>query len=288
MEIKCDKCRYRFVIDENKADGESINCVCPRCGNQVTVNLPKPHHKEEPVHEKSSPNVSPVESQRPIAATTQTTQSSPLPQVTRVIETGEKSNNSKIIIALLSMTIVLVLILIITMSKGSNSGSSNSNENQYETSSNYSSPSTNANSSLSSSSYEHSSLSQQESTTAESQSSTYDSEAQGDSYEEDVPSYEKPSKATASKKSDRVAWGTQYDFLSERYITEDDIYYYDKGQIRVLRNSIFARHGRYFKDPQLSEYFYSQSWYEPYRKEVPNKELNEYEKANIQFLKKHE
>jgi len=38
----------------------------------------------------------------------------------------------------------------------------------------------------------------------------------------------------------------------------------------------------------LSEYFYSQSWYEPYRKEVPNKELNEYEKANIQFLKKHE
>lgn len=102
-----------------------------------------------------------------------------------------------------------------------------------------------------------------------------------------VPSIQKRSTSKSSKK-DRTVWGTQYDWLSLRYITYDDIRRYDRGQIRVLRNSIYARHGRYFKDSRLSNYFYTQSWYNPYRKEVPASELNEYEKANIQFLKKYE
>lgn len=95
-------------------------------------------------------------------------------------------------------------------------------------------------------------------------------------------------RTTKSSKKDRTVWGTQYDWLSMRYITYDDIRYYDSGQIRVLRNSIYARHGRYFKDSRLSNYFYTQSWYNPYRKEVPQSELNKYEKANIIFLKKYE
>ncbi len=103
-----------------------------------------------------------------------------------------------------------------------------------------------------------------------------------------VPSVPQRSSKSKSSKSDRTVWGTQYDWLSTRYITLDDIRRYDSGQIRVLRNSIYARHGRYFKDARLSEYFYTQSWYNPYRKEVPQSELNKYEKANIQFLKKHE
>lgn len=102
-----------------------------------------------------------------------------------------------------------------------------------------------------------------------------------------VPSIRSTS-SSSSKKSNKVVWGTQYDWLSERYISYDDIRYYDSGQLRVLRNSIYARHGRYFKDKRLSNYFYSQSWYRPYRNEVPAKELNKYEKANIAFLKKYE
>ena len=96
------------------------------------------------------------------------------------------------------------------------------------------------------------------------------------------------SSSSQSSKKDKTVWGTQYDWLSTRYITYDDIARYDSGQIRVLRNSIYARHGRYFKDARLSNYFYSQSWYNPYRKEVPASELNKYEKANIQFLKRYE
>jgi hypothetical protein len=33
--------------------------------------------------------------------------------------------------------------------------------------------------------------------------------------------------------------------------------------LRVLRNEIYARHGRVFKDPKLQEYFLSQTWYKP-------------------------
>ena len=92
----------------------------------------------------------------------------------------------------------------------------------------------------------------------------------------------------AKPKTSNVAWGTEYDFLSTRYITYDDISGYDKGQIRVLKNSIYARHGRIFKDKALREYFNSQSWYRGTRSEIPAKEFNKFENANIAFLKKYE
>lgn len=92
----------------------------------------------------------------------------------------------------------------------------------------------------------------------------------------------------AKPKASNVAWGTEYDFLSTRYITYDDISDYDRGQIRVLKNSIYARHGRIFKDKQLREYFSNQSWYRGTRNEIPAKEFNKFENANIAFLKKYE
>ena len=57
---------------------------------------------------------------------------------------------------------------------------------------------------------------------------------------------------------------------------------------RVLKNSIYARHGRIFKDAELREYFEQQSWYHGYRKEIPAGEFNKYENANIAFLLKYE
>lgn len=104
-----------------------------------------------------------------------------------------------------------------------------------------------------------------------------------------IPSIPKtyPKKVVKQARSN-VVWGTQYDFLSTRYIGYEDIMNYDKGQLRVLRNSIYARHGRIFKDKNLRTYFNSLSWYKGIHKEIPARELNKYEKANIEFLKKHE
>lgn len=82
--------------------------------------------------------------------------------------------------------------------------------------------------------------------------------------------------------------GTQYDWLSQRKVTAADLAPYDKGQLRVLRNSIYARHGRKFKDANLRQYFNSQPWYNGYRDEVPAGELSSIEKYNIQFIQRYE
>ena len=103
-----------------------------------------------------------------------------------------------------------------------------------------------------------------------------------------VPSIPRKTKTTTVQRNSEVAWGTQYDWLSTRYATYDDICNYDRGQIRVLKNSIYARHGRKFKDANLRNYFNSQSWYRPRYNEVPPKQFNKYENANIAFLKKYE
>ena len=95
-------------------------------------------------------------------------------------------------------------------------------------------------------------------------------------------------KRSTTRSTSNVAWGTQYDWLSTRYATYDDIRNYDSGQIRVLKNSIYARHGRRFKDANLRKYFNSQPWYNPRYDEVPAKQFNKYENANIAFLKKYE
>ena len=95
-------------------------------------------------------------------------------------------------------------------------------------------------------------------------------------------------RTTQPQRNPNVAWGTQYDWLSTRYATYDDIRNYDRGQVRVLKNSIYARHGRKFKDAKLRAYFKTQAWYNPRYDEVPAKNLNKYENANIAFLKKYE
>ncbi len=108
---------------------------------------------------------------------------------------------------------------------------------------------------------------------------------------QDVPSIPRQTtvkKTKKVKKNANVVWGTEYDYLSTRYINYDDISGYDRGQIRVLKNSIYARHGRIFKDAALREYFEQQSWYRGTRKEIPAGEFNKYENANIAFLLKYE
>ena len=85
-----------------------------------------------------------------------------------------------------------------------------------------------------------------------------------------------------------VVKGTPYDWLASRYVTAQDLAGLDAGQLRVLRNAIYARHGRLFKDANLRQYFNSQSWYNGYRNEIPANELNKYETYNIQFIQKYE
>jgi len=52
-------------------------------------------------------------------------------------------------------------------------------------------------------------------------------------------------------------------------------------QLRIARNEIYARRGRYFRDPALAQHFGRFSWYRPYSWEVP---LNAVEQANVELI----
>ena len=81
--------------------------------------------------------------------------------------------------------------------------------------------------------------------------------------------------------------------ISSRYIAESELYDYDVGQLRLIRNEIFALHGRIFKSQDLKDYFSRKSWYVP--KYDPDEfdahmfeYLNDYEEANLQVILNYE
>lgn len=57
--------------------------------------------------------------------------------------------------------------------------------------------------------------------------------------------------------------------------------------LRVLRNEIYAKHGRVFKDPNLQKYFAAQAWYQP-NPDFKDDSLNETESKNLAVIKEVE
>ena len=64
-------------------------------------------------------------------------------------------------------------------------------------------------------------------------------------------------------------------------LTPDMLARLSPAQLRIARNEIFARRGRFFKDPALAQYFGRFSWYRPYTWDVP---LNGVEQANVALI----
>lgn len=75
-----------------------------------------------------------------------------------------------------------------------------------------------------------------------------------------------------------------------RYLMPEDLAGLDKETLRLARNEIYARHGRKFQTEDLNEYFSRQPWYQGYlsAEEFDDAILNEYEKANLDFIKEAE
>ena len=64
-------------------------------------------------------------------------------------------------------------------------------------------------------------------------------------------------------------------------LTRDVVARLSPAQLRIARNEIYARRGRYFRDPALAAYFGRFSWYRPYTWDVP---LNAIEQANVGLI----
>lgn len=64
-------------------------------------------------------------------------------------------------------------------------------------------------------------------------------------------------------------------------LTNEDLRGMSQQQLRIARNEIYARRGRFFRDPQLAAYFSRFAWYKPHSWDVS---LNATESANVKLI----
>jgi tryptophanase len=83
---------------------------------------------------------------------------------------------------------------------------------------------------------------------------------------------------------------TTMPFLMIRLVTADDLRNKTPEELRRMRNEIYARHGRIFKDVGLQNYFSAQSWYIPRypQDQFPAELLTAVQLANVTFIMKWE
>jgi hypothetical protein len=70
-------------------------------------------------------------------------------------------------------------------------------------------------------------------------------------------------------------------------VTEKDLSGLALGELRILRNAIFARHGRTFESPGLQRYYNSRSWYRP-DADYTDDRLSDTDRANLQLISEAE
>ena len=78
--------------------------------------------------------------------------------------------------------------------------------------------------------------------------------------------------------------------LSEVRLAEADLADLSRKELEIMRNSIYARYGYRFNRADLLEYFSRYSWYSPTTDDMESiyNRMNDNEKYNIEFIKKHE
>jgi hypothetical protein len=75
--------------------------------------------------------------------------------------------------------------------------------------------------------------------------------------------------------------------FEKRLVTEEMLNGLSLNELRLLRNEVYARRGRAFRTEWLSQYFYSQPWYDP-REDYTEPELSDTEKKNIETIVSYE
>ena len=74
---------------------------------------------------------------------------------------------------------------------------------------------------------------------------------------------------------------------SSKLLTKEEVENFKKGDLLIIRNTIYARHGYSFKNRPLRVFFDAQPWYIPVHTDIKS-ELTEIEKANIILLLTYE
>lgn len=76
-------------------------------------------------------------------------------------------------------------------------------------------------------------------------------------------------------------------FFENKAITESMLRGLSLHELRLLRNEVYARHGRMFRADWLQQYFYFQPWYTP-DENFKDEELSGNDKVNVETIVKYE
>jgi hypothetical protein len=92
----------------------------------------------------------------------------------------------------------------------------------------------------------------------------------------------------AQKKSRKLALAPgDMELFENKLISEHMLHGLSLNELRLLRNEVYARHGRQFQAPWLSQYFFSQPWYQPDEK-FKDEELSGPDKQNVETIVAYE
>ncbi|HSS21716.1 MAG TPA: YARHG domain-containing protein [Pyrinomonadaceae bacterium] len=94
--------------------------------------------------------------------------------------------------------------------------------------------------------------------------------------------------AAAQKKSRRLALAPgDMELFEDKLISPAMLRGLGLYELRLLRNEIYARHGRQFQAPWLSQYFYGQLWYQP-SDTFKDEDLTGADKTNVETIVAYE
>jgi YARHG domain-containing protein len=94
--------------------------------------------------------------------------------------------------------------------------------------------------------------------------------------------------AIAQKKSRKVALAPgDMELFEDKLISEQMLHGLSLNELRLLRNEVYARHGRQFQAPWLSQYFFGQSWYQP-NENFKDEDVSGSDKTNVETIVAYE
>ncbi len=94
--------------------------------------------------------------------------------------------------------------------------------------------------------------------------------------------------ALAQKKSRKIALAPgDMELFEDKLIAPQMLQGLSLHELRLLRNEVYARHGRQFQAPWLSQYFYSQPWYQP-NENFKDEDLSGKDKQNVETIVAYE
>jgi hypothetical protein len=74
---------------------------------------------------------------------------------------------------------------------------------------------------------------------------------------------------------------------ADRIVTEAELQGRSKAELRVMRNEVYARHGRVFQSPDLHDYFTRKPWYSQ-NPSYSDSLLSDVDKGNIRIMQESE